>query len=111
MSRIGRLEERRQALLARIESQRHELAWHAENFRPTSQVAQWARRSSSRSAANHPLAWVAGILGILMMMKPPRRLLALLPWLAGALSLFSRITRVVRLINDLRRPRAQPQYP
>jgi hypothetical protein len=106
MKRIAELEQRRQALLAQIETQRHELAWHAEQFRPTSTVASWARRFSSKSAANHPLAWIAGIAGILLMMKPPRRLFAFLPWLAGALSLLTRVTRVVRLFNELRGARA-----
>jgi hypothetical protein len=101
-SRIAQLEQRRQALLAQIETQRQELAWQAERFRPTSQVASWARRSSSRSAANHPFAWLAGIASILMMLKPPRRLISWLPWLAGSLSLLTRVMRVVRLINELR---------
>ncbi len=104
--RIAELEERRQALLAQIEAQRHELAWQAEQFRPTSQVASWARRRGSQSAANHPLAWLAGIASILVMLKPPRRLFSWLPWLAGALSLLTRVTRVVRLINELRGVRA-----
>ena len=105
-SRIAELEQRRQALLAQIETQRVELAWHAEQFRPTTQVTSWARRRSSRSAANHPFAWLAGIASILIMLKPPRRLISWLPWLAGALSLLTRVTRVVRLINELRGVRA-----
>lgn len=104
--RITELEERRQELLARIEAQRHELAWQAEQFRPTSQVASWARRRGSQSAANHPLAWLAGLASILVMLKPPRRLISWLPWLAGALSLLTRVARVVRLINALRGVRA-----
>jgi hypothetical protein len=101
-SRIAQLEQRRQVLLAQIETQRQDLAWHAERFRPTSQVASWARRSSSRSAANHPFAWLAGVASLLVMLKPPRRLISWLPWLAGALSLLTRVARVVRLINELR---------
>ena len=102
-SRIAELEERRQALLARIEAQRHELAWQVDQFRPTTHtVAEWARRRTSRSAANHPLAWLAGIASVLLMLKPPRRMLSWLPWLAGTLSLLTRVTRVIRLINDLR---------
>jgi hypothetical protein len=107
MSRISELEARRAVLLAQIEAQRHELAWHAEQFQPASQVAQWARRSSSRSAANHPFAWLAGIASILMMLKPPRRLLSWLPWLAGSLSLLTRVARVVQLINSLRGARSR----
>ncbi len=100
-SRITELEERRRALLVRIDAQRHELAWQAEQFHPTSQVVAWARRRGSHSAANHPLAWVAGIASILLMLKP-RRLFTWLPWLAGGLSLISRLTRVMRIINELR---------
>jgi len=107
-SRIAQLEERRRELLARIETQRHDLAWQAEHFSPTSRVASWARRRGSQSAANHPLAWLAGIASILLMLKPPRRLFSWLPWLAGALSLLTRVTRVMRLINDLRGVR--PSY-
>jgi hypothetical protein len=36
------------------------------------------------------------------MLKPPRRLISWLPWLAGSLSLLTRVARVVRLINELR---------
>jgi hypothetical protein len=36
------------------------------------------------------------------MLKPPRRLLSWLPWLAGSLSLVTRVMRVVRLINEFR---------
>ncbi len=100
-TRIKELEERRLALLARIETQRHEVAWRVEEFHPTSQVAAWARDRGSRSAANHPLAWLAGIAGVLMMLKP-RRMLTWLPWLAGGLSLITRLTSVLRLINELR---------
>jgi hypothetical protein len=101
-SRIADLEQRRQALLAQIETQRQELAWHAEQFRPTSQVASWARGRGSRPAAHHPLPWLAGIASVLVMLKPPRRLISWLPWLAGSLSLLTRVARVVRLINELR---------
>jgi hypothetical protein len=101
-SRIAELERRRALLLAQIETQRHELAWQAEQFRPTSQVAAWARRRGSQSAANHPLAWVAGLASLVLMLKPPRRLLSWLPWLAGSLSLVTRVMRVVRLINEFR---------
>jgi hypothetical protein len=101
--RIAQLEARRQELLARIEAQRHELTWQAEQFRPTTHtVAAWARRRTSRSAANHPFAWLAGIASVLLMLKPPRRMISWLPWLAGTLSLLTRLARVIRLINDLR---------
>ncbi len=106
MSRISDLEARRALLLVQIEAQRHELAWHAEQFHPTSQVAQWARRRGSRSAANHPFAWLAGIAGIVLLLKPPRRLFSWLPWLAGSLSLLTRVARVVQLINSLRGARS-----
>lgn len=105
-SRIAELEQRRQALLAQIETQRNELARHAERFHPTSQVASWARRRGSHSAANHPLAWLAGIASILLMLKLLRRTISWLPWLAGALPLLTTVIRVVRLINEMRRPRA-----
>ena len=59
-------------------------------------------RRGSQSAANHPLAWLAGLASVLLLLKPPRRLISWLPWLAGGLSLVTRVTRVVRLINELR---------
>ncbi len=100
-SRIAQLEQRRRALLVQIEAQRHEIAWRVEQFRPTSQVAAWARRRGSQSAANHPLAWIAGIASLLMFFKP-RRMLSWLPMLAGGLSLLTRLTRVIRIVNELR---------
>lgn len=108
---IAELEQRRQALLTKIETQRHELAWQAEQFRPTSQVVSWARRRGSQSAANHPLTWLIGIAGMLLVLRPLRRSISWLPWAAGALPLLTAVIRVVRLINELRRapPRASPE--
>jgi hypothetical protein len=105
-SRIAELEDRRRTLLSRIEVQRNDLAWRAEQLRPQSQVASWMRRGP-QSAANHPLAWLAGVASILMVLKP-RRLLSWLPWLAGGLSLASKLTRVLRVINELRGLRSRP---
>ena len=99
-SRIAELELRRLNLLAKIEIQREELGWRAQQLRPQSQVASWMRRGP-QSAANHPLAWLAGIVSVLMILKP-RRLLSWLPWLAGGVSLVSKLTRVLRLISELR---------
>jgi hypothetical protein len=98
--RIAELEARRLILLERIEAQRHELAWHAEQLRPKTQVSEWTRRAP-QSAANHPLAWLTGLASVFLLLKR-RRLLTWLPWLAGGLSMVSRLTRLIRLISELR---------
>ena len=98
--RIAELEARRRVLLERIEVQREELAWHAEQLRPKAQVAHWAG-AAPFAPGQHPLAWLAGLASVLMLFKP-RRLLKWVPWLAGGLSVVSRLSRVLRLINELR---------
>ena len=110
-SRIVQLEERRRALLAQIEAQRHSLAWQLEHFQLTSGGISWARRRGSASAATPPLAWLAGIAGLLLLLRPLRKSIRWLPWLAGALSLITRGREVVRLVNELRGTRAPVKPP
>ena len=63
MSRTSDLEARRRTLLARCEEQRAELAYRLEQLRPSAQVAGWGARAPGL-AANHPLAWLAAVAGI-----------------------------------------------
>ena len=107
MKRIEALEARRRALLARCDQQRVEIAYHIAKLQPGTQLAQWTHRAP-QSAASHPLAWIAAVAGLIVMLRP-RRLLSWLTWITGALSLASRAARLIRLIAQLRALRSRPR--
>jgi hypothetical protein len=100
MSRTSELEARRRALLARCEEQRAELAYRLEQLRPAAQVANWGSRSPGL-AANHPLAWLAALVGIVTLLRP-KKLLSWVTFATGALSILSRATTLLKLFATLR---------
>jgi hypothetical protein len=101
MKRLETLEARRRALLARCDQQRVEIAYHIAKVAPGTQLARWTNRAP-RSGEGHSLAWLAAIASLIVMLRPPRRLISWLAWITGALSLVSRAARVLRLIAHLR---------
>jgi hypothetical protein len=100
MSRTSELEARRRALLARCEEQRAELAYRLEQLRPAAQVANWGTRAPG-IAANHPLAWLAALVGIVTLLRP-KKLLSWVTFATGALSILSRATTLLKLFATLR---------
>ena len=102
MKRVEALEARRRALLARCDQQRAEIAYRVARIRPGMQLVQWTRRAP-QSAADHPLAWLAAIASLIIMLRR-RKLISWLPWITGMLSLVSRAARLMRLIAQLRTP-------
>jgi len=108
MSRMLELEARRKTLLARIDVQRAEIAYRVEQLRPASQMASWAAGragGAAGSAANHPLAWVAGLASLIVMFRP-RKLLSWVTFATGALSLVSRAGTILRILATLKALRA-----
>jgi hypothetical protein len=100
MSRTADLEARRRMLLARCDEQRAELAYRLERIRPTAQVADWTARAPGY-AANHPLAWIAALAGIVALLRP-KRLVSWLTFATGAMSILSRATTLLKLFATLR---------
>ena len=100
--RMADLEARRRMLLHRCEEQRLELAYRVAQIRPAAQLTAWTRRASAKSAANHPLAWVAGASGVLLMLLRGRRLLTEVGWITGLIALASRATTLLRLFAQFR---------
>ena len=100
MSRTSDLEARRLALLARCDEQRAELAYRLEQIRPAAQVADWTSRAPG-FAANHPLAWVAALAGIVALFRP-KKLVSWLTFATGAISILSRATALLKLFATLR---------
>ena len=100
MSRTSELEARRRTLLARCEEQRAELAYRLEQLRPSAQVAGWGARAPGL-AANHPLAWLAAVAGIISLFRP-KKLLSWMTFATGAISILSRATTLLKLIATLR---------
>ena len=100
MSRTSELEARRRTLLARCEEQRAELAYRLEQLRPSAQVAGWGARAPGL-AANHPLAWLAAVAGIISLFRP-KRMLSWMTFATGAISILSRATTLLKLFATLR---------
>jgi hypothetical protein len=100
--RIAHLEARRRFLLNRCEEQRLELAYRVAQIRPAAQLTAWTRRTGAQSAANHPLAWLAGIAGVLVLLLRGRRLLTGVGWITGLLALASRATTLLRMFAQIR---------
>ncbi len=99
-SRIAALEARRRNLLNKCEEQRLELAYRFAQIRPREQLTAWTRHSAN-GAGKSPLAWVAALAGLLMMLRR-RRMLSSVGWITGLLALASRATTVLRVIAQLR---------
>ncbi len=107
MSRTSELEARRRTLLLRCEEQRAELAYRFEQLRPSAQVEGWGARAAGLGgmAANHPLAWLAAVAGILSLFRP-RRMLSWVTFATGAISILSRASTLLKLFATLRSLRA-----
>jgi hypothetical protein len=100
MTRTAELEARRRMLLARCEEQRAEIAYRLEQLRPSAQAPNWSARVPGM-AANHPLAWIAALAGILTLFKP-KRMLSWMTLATGAVSILSRATTLLKLFSTLR---------
>ncbi|MDB6108222.1 MAG: hypothetical protein JWO52_8221, partial [Gammaproteobacteria bacterium] len=86
--RLEALEARRRALLNKCEEQRLELAYRIAQIRPAEQLTAWTRRSAT-GRRQSPLTWIAGVVGLLLMLRR-RRVLSGVGWLAGLVALASR---------------------
>jgi hypothetical protein len=99
-SRLSALEARRRTLINRCEEQRLELAYRLAQIRPREQLTAWTRRSATAPAKN-PLTWIAGALGLLLMLRR-RRVVSGVGWVTGLLALASRTTTILRVLAQLR---------
>jgi hypothetical protein len=104
--RIEQLEARRRALLHQCEEQRLELAYRVAQIRPAAALTAWTKRTGAKSAANHPLALIAGIAGIVMMLFRRRRRVMSgvgeVGLITGLVALASRATTILRVVAQLR---------
>jgi MYXO-CTERM domain-containing protein len=98
--RIDALEARRQALLNKCEEQRLELAYRVAQLRPAARLTAWTRRSGA-GAGKSPLTWIAGLAGLLLLLRR-RRVVSGVGWIAGLVALASRATTILRLLAQLR---------
>jgi len=101
VNRLQDLEARRQELLLRCEAQRLELAYHLAQAGPAGRWNALKRRIGPQSVASHPLAWIASIIGLLMMMRT-RKVLSGVTWIGGLIALASRATTLLRLFAQIR---------
>jgi hypothetical protein len=103
-SRIDALEARRRALLSRCEEQRLELAYRLAQITPKAALTALGRRSG-KSAGKNPLAWLAGVAGLLVMLRRRGRStpgLGGVGLIAGLVALASRATTILRVLAQLR---------
>ena len=99
-SRLEALEARRLALLNKCEEQRLELAYRVAQIKPAEQLTAWTRRGAG-SRGQSPITWIAGLVGLLLMLRR-RRLLSGVGWITGLVAIASRATTVLRVIAQLR---------
>jgi hypothetical protein len=99
-SRLETLEARRRYLLNRCEEQRLELAYRVAQIKPAEQLTAWTRRSAG-ARGQSPLTWIAGLVGLLLMLRR-RRVLSSVGWMTGLVALASRATTILRVIAQLR---------
>jgi hypothetical protein len=98
--RLEALEARRRTLLNKCEEQRLELAYRIAQIRPAEQLTAWTRRSAT-GRGQSPLAWITGVVGLLLMLRRGR-VLSGVGWLTGLVALASRATTVLRVVAQLR---------
>jgi hypothetical protein len=99
-TRLKALEARRRTLLNKCEEQRLELAYRVAQIRPSEQLTAWTRRSVA-GRGKSPLTWIAGLIGLLLMLRR-NRLLSGVGWVTGLFALATRATTVLRVIAQLR---------
>jgi len=108
VNRTADLYVRRRVLIERCELQRADLA-----SRMAELSASPLRRVLSGGAAalvgaarggRHPLAWVATVVG-LVLLRRPRQAVTLLAWTRTALTVLTRVTQVLAVMAALRRRR------
>ncbi len=107
MSRVGRLEARRLALLARCEQQRFEIAYRVRQLTPAALLSRWTRHAPA-SAASHPLRWVVSLATLLIMLRE-RRLIGWVERLSVGAAVISRAAVFLRLFRRLRALRGAPR--
>jgi hypothetical protein len=102
-SRMAMLEARRQALLNRCEEQRLELSYHLAQLKPRDALTAWTRRSTG-VAAKSPLAWAAGIAGLLLMLRRRKGIpgVGSVGLITGLVALTTRATTLMRVFVQLR---------
>jgi hypothetical protein len=104
MSRVGELERRRRALLARCDEQRGELAYRLAQVRPAQQLSAFTGRAPGMGlglALNNPVALIAAIAGAVALFRP-KRMLGLLSFATGAMGLMSRATAIWKVFQSLK---------
>jgi hypothetical protein len=102
MRRLKQLEARRHALLKRCGEQREDLAARLAQLNPGNLL-----RGSGPDGQRlrHPLAWAAALAGMLLLGRT-REVLTFILWIRSALALAGRAAHLVRLVTQLRAPRA-----
>jgi hypothetical protein len=106
VSRLKQLEARRRTLLRRCEAQREELAARLAQLNPLSAL-RLSADGSALGKLRHPLAWAAGVAGLLFLGRT-REVLTFVLWIRSALALAGRAAHLVRLVTQRRASRAEP---
>jgi hypothetical protein len=104
MRRLQELEARRRALLERSAEQRGELAARLAELSPGA-VLRGPAGGAATGRLSHPLAWAAALAGMLLLGRT-RELLTFILWIRSALALARRAAHLVRVLTQLRAPRA-----
>jgi proteasome assembly chaperone (PAC2) family protein len=102
-SRLDALEARRQALLNKCEEQRLELSYRVAQITPRNALTAWRQRAGSRGGKS-PLGWIAGAVGLLLILRRRRRSggVGSVGLVTGLLALATRTTTILRVLAQLR---------
>jgi hypothetical protein len=105
VSRIRELEERRRMLIERSEQQRVDLAARLGQLDALSLLRGAPAGHHGGPRLRRPFAWAAAVAGLLLLGRT-RELVTFVLWIRSALSLAARAAHILRLIGQLRSPRA-----
>jgi len=106
VNRMTELYVRRRVLLERCDAQRAEIASRVAelNSGPLRWALSGAAAATAARGGRHPLAWIAALVGVVLLRRP-RQALTLLVWTRTALTVLSRVTQVMGVLAALRRAR------
>jgi hypothetical protein len=108
MSRMQQLKARRRVLVERCGTERIELAERLAELDPFTMLR--GSGSAGAGALRHPLAWAAALAALLFLGRT-REVVTFVLWVRSALSVAGRVAQLLRLVTQLRAPRASRGAP
>lgn len=109
MSRLEQLKARRRVLIERCADERLELAERLAELDPFAML-RGSGDARGAGALRNPLAWAAALAALLFIGRT-REVVTFVLWVRSALSVAGRVAQLVRLVTQMRAPRAGRDAP